>query len=699
MDNTQDNEQQRFVQRQSMNRSSFYMLLFLLSLLFFNFSDDNSLRTGKLTKEELLEELQNEKLALNNLTFGVNITNPVPSTVKSSIKELWNIHQSPASHYYHNVTGIFRGEWINNNMSIPDSMNKTEIDTARNNFHFDGSGTFSLNLKSTSTKNVNINYLEGYIRMKDSEKSDNGALLLAGGIHFLNNGTLYLMIVPEGYPLPLDELLHMLPSNHTFVNTRGVLEEQIDKRIEELTHEAYWDYQSMSESDLSSLPFTCTFQMYAQLHPVSHDIKNTDLLDYERELQNPHGISTITPPPLILSSELYSPQCRLSLSVHKESGIKIEVYYSKAITYAGIASIIAAIQIFTLIHQMEYTPTPSSVSNVSYWTIAMQAIMDGYLCLLHLTTGVVIEEVFIPFVTAAFFTFVLVSIFGMRYLLVVWRIQRPESIRASQPPSPTPDTPNTSTEFQNTTPDTQTLLPVANTRRVARPSTDDSNPQREVTYLYYRLYAVLLLGLFLFYQSVTRSAFVQNIIIGSLGFIFFSFWIPQIVRNILRGCRHPLSHRYVIVMSVTRLYVPLYFYGCPVNLVGHETTPWVWALVLYVAVQVMILLFQDLFGPRFFIPSRYLPQTYNYHPLLSSNDEETINDGDHSDINHHANRDCAICMLPIDTLANNHSGINVLSRASYMVTPCHHIFHTECLEKWMRIKLECPVCRAYLPAC
>lgn len=104
----------------------------------------------------------------------------------------------------------------------------------------------------------------------------------------------------------------------------------------------------------------------------------------------------------------------------------------------------------------------------------MQAIMDGYLCLLHLTTGVVIENVFIPFATAAFFTFVLVSIFGMRYLLVVWRIQRPESIRASQPATP------------EQAPDTENLLPVANVRR-PNPNEEESSPQRDITYLYYRL--------------------------------------------------------------------------------------------------------------------------------------------------------------------------------------------------------------------
>lgn len=71
---TPDNDQQRALQRQQMNRSSFYMLLFLFSLLFFNFSDDGAVRTGKPTKAELLDDLQTEKELLNNMTFGTNIT-------------------------------------------------------------------------------------------------------------------------------------------------------------------------------------------------------------------------------------------------------------------------------------------------------------------------------------------------------------------------------------------------------------------------------------------------------------------------------------------------------------------------------------------------------------------------------------------------------------------------------------------------
>lgn len=38
-------------------------------------------------------------------------------------------------------------------------------------------------------------------------------------------------------------------------------------------------------------------------------------------------------------------------------------------------------------------------------------------------------------------------------------------------------------------------------------------------------------------------------------------------------------------------------------------------------------------------------------------------------------------MLPIDTSHSKHTGLNVLSRTTYMMTPCHHMFHTECLER------------------
>lgn len=38
-------------------------------------------------------------------------------------------------------------------------------------------------------------------------------------------------------------------------------------------------------------------------------------------------------------------------------------------------------------------------------------------------------------------------------------------------------------------------------------------------------------------------------------------------------------------------------------------------------------------------------------------------------------------MLPVDTTPAGPAGLNVLGRAQYMLTPCQHLFHTECLER------------------
>jgi hypothetical protein len=50
--------------------------------------------------------------------------------------------------------------------------------------------------------------------------------------------------------------------------------------------------------------------------------------------------------------------------------------------------------------------------------------------------------------------------------------------------------------------------------------------------------------------------------------------------------------------------------------------------------------------------------------------------------------DCVICHGPIDAM----------DRRAYMLAPCDHVFHRNCLEQWMDVKMECPICRTALPA-
>ena len=66
--------------------------------------------------------------------------------------------------------------------------------------------------------------------------------------------------------------------------------------------------------------------------------------------------------------------------------------------------------------QMDYTNTQAGVAKVSLLTIGAQAMMDAYLCLLHLTLGIVMEQLFNAFATASFFQFVTFSLFEMRFV-------------------------------------------------------------------------------------------------------------------------------------------------------------------------------------------------------------------------------------------------------------------------------------------
>jgi mitofusin len=149
-------------------------------------------------------------------------------------------------------------------------------------------------------------------------------------------------------------------------------------------------------------------------------------------------------------------------------------------------------------------------------------------------------------------------------------------------------------------------------------------------------------------------------------------------------------------------------------------------LVGWVWLQVLILASQQFLGPRLFVKESWCPPAYDYHPMLHD-DEDDIEAGATVPIGFVASAsqakdkdantkekgssddrkifDCAICMneidVPVITRTNGKErsgmGSSWLERRNYMVTPCRHIFHSECLEGWMRLRLVCPICREGLP--
>jgi len=170
-------------------------------------------------------------------------------------------------------------------------------------------------------------------------------------------------------------------------------------------------------------------------------------------------------------------------------------------------------------------------------------------------------------------------------------------------------------------------------------------------------------------------------------------------------------------------------------------------LIAWQWIQIVLLASQEVLGPRWFVAESWLPPAYDYHPILREDEEgstlplglstpedpkvpssptterrESITsptarrgsvpkasykDKDKDD----GKRvfDCAICMQDLEVpVVNARSGqaaesgltgggATLLARRMYMVTPCRHIFHTGCLEGWMKYRLQCPICREGLP--
>lgn len=187
-------------------------------------------------------------------------------------------------------------------------------------------------------------------------------------------------------------------------------------------------------------------------------------------------------------------------------------------------------------------------------------------------------------------------------------------------------------------------------------------------------------------------------------FIAYSFWVPQILRNIVNNAVDTLSPFYVAGTSLTKLYTPLYLLTYKSNFLMVKTNKLFGiVLIFHVTFQNVILFLQRVSRrPRLFMPQSLLPEKYDYFRKIPKSVLENAANG---------RLECVICMEHVNVPTNDDDGDNdknihvnedsVLeegNKTEYMITPCDHVYHKECLMRWLDCKLECPFCRAPIPS-
>ncbi|KAL2594153.1 hypothetical protein AAZV13_12G171900 [Glycine max] len=441
-----------------------------------------------------------------------------------------------------NITGTYKGTWkfldITNGSSRFPDIRKTN-------------GNSVIELVSTPTKMSGVHYVQGVVMFHDvfdNEYDVGGSQVRIEGVYIWPFRQLR-MVTNSGKEGDLNQNEDYILSNP--YHLLGVFSSQV---LQDSSRDKMWRRKHSLIHDMEK---HCNIEIAAQIShlPSQNNEGEHDHFHLEGLMESPSADD---------DGDCFSPLLLNATSV------KIEVYYNKAVNYTLMVTFVSFLQVLLLIRQMEHSSTQSGAAKVSILMIGQQAIMDAYLCLLHLTAGILVD-------------------------------------------------------------------------------------------------GILLGGILLMYEF---HYYLRPILL-----LMYSFWIPQIITNVIRDSRKPLHPHYILGITVTRLAIPLYIFGCPNNFMRIKPDKsWCVCLAVFIGLQAAILLLQHYLGSRWFIPREILPEKYSYYRRV---DQDT----------RHAT-DCVICMTAIDLSPRSND---------CMVTPCDHFFHSGCLQRWMDIKMECPTCRRPLP--
>ncbi|KAK0318377.1 hypothetical protein LTR91_002199 [Friedmanniomyces endolithicus] len=762
---------------------------------------------------------------------------------------------------YSNVTGHVHGHWVRSklqdNVLVPplnlsnyapmSPFGPLAIDTfGRNITGADGDVRMRFHERTpydadTITGAANVTGISAEMTLQDFQSGEEIDLELYG-VYNMQIGQA-VMTTTSNKMAGIFMLPHFTISEHTFESARKMLNQSISRTIRSQKAGSTLSLNPWSSSveDSTRTAFEapqCELILYLQQLPPSGSrtvaVSSKVLAFLERESRFPTGAFLPSAPELRFSMLAFSPDCGYVLESkgepdyvpqdgHHLTGPKIEVLQGRGRHHLLLFAVTIGGQFTLLMRQMREANTSSTRSRMSFYSISLLALGDGFVGITFLFIGLAVRGLWINLVATAFLAFLSVMFFGMRFLLDIWTAQAPErAIRAREeaeeerqrqerfrstlerlraerlqreaaseetpaspvtpaaepsadvnalapPPArtdPAESDPAQSDPAQSDPAQSDPALPLLPLPVTAQRPTDTgaaavfmpSDQEGLVTTqtgtgnmaaaeveasstsfgsIYIRFYLVLFATLFITLNAISWPTGLRRAYFTVLALISLSFWVPQIRRNVQRNCRKALTLEFVVGQSLLRMVPFIYFYAYKENVLFAEPQPYILlALAVWLWIQVLLLASQEFFGPRWFIRHDWAPPAYDYHPILREDEEgatmplglSEATSGSaptsplverRASLSSPTTRrgsiakeakgkgkrvyNCAICFQDLEVPVVEAGGSSdttvagILARRSYMVTACRHIFHSPCLEGWMKYRLQCPICRETLP--
>ncbi|EKG20431.1 hypothetical protein MPH_02277 [Macrophomina phaseolina MS6] len=595
---------------------------------------------------------------------------------------------------YHNITGFVQGTWRQTSAYQGPHVNLSAI-TPRGTY---STGEWSRNVTSAAGDirihfgerehgeawNTSARRVTARVTLGEDTSYGNWWDMRLHGVHLVDTGTVILTTSSEKFE-GIFALPHFALSKHAFMSSQDILnrtlnatiEKQISGEIDDFTP---WSSIVEGEEELFSAPH-CEYIVYLQQHPLPFgppepaEIGNALAMKFfEDELRSPYRLFPKPPPDMVMSMVAFSPDCGFTIEskgppdvAPQEGrhlrGPKTEAYAIIARRHIILFSAVIGSQLLLLVRQMKEASTPSTRSRISFYTIALLAMGDGFTLLGFAFVGMSYETITLVLLATAYMAFLSAVFFGMGFLKEIWTVQSAERGRderrstsnsarttptAIQPgsgretPSALASGPVISAAGADTLPlpvtarqavssgSTPIIVPsdqdidaeIAENQNNANATGNEQSSRHGFGTVYFRFYLLLFGLVFLSLHATTWPSSLQDAYSTLLIFAYFSFWTPQIYRNIMRNCRKALRWDYVVGQSILRLLPFYYLFAYPGNILLLKPdlnflavlTGWLW-------LQVCALFSQEHLGPRFFVRESWVPPAYDYHPVLRADEE------------------------------------------------------------------------------